>query len=1505
MAGITIYLDLNDNALLDGTGEISLEPDNYPNMDVSNVLPEVTLTAEYGSGQTSPVGTIQVPSGTTSTGQYAFTYDADGTTWSKSSQFPARMKVELNGSVPSVSLDFTAATANTAGLLQAFDAAGNLIASKTTGVLALNQFGTVTIFAPGMAYLYATSANAGSVVLDNLRLTTEIEPFAVTDAVGDYTFTDVPAGDYVVREVVPDGYRKTFPVTEIPRLFAIDFNPSSPSRIVEVDPQTGLTLASFVPAVGAITLTSGLAFDGNSLFLVDANTDTLYKLNPDTGAVLGSLGLDATGRWDGVAALNGSIYVNDPFADVIEVVDPVTMTLTSTIQLSAGGNFNPFGGLGELPDAAGGQLVGAVGSSNQVALLNPADGSVNSTFTHAPVSNGDNFGITSVSGEIYLGFNDLSGTVLVYAPDGTLIRSFQTGFDMSGLGGGGGADGSHRITVGSSPTITGLDFGNIRATGSISGTKFEDTNANGVRDSGENPVSGVTVYLDSNDNGMLDAGELFDVTDTGGNFLFMNLPTGDYTIRELVPAGHVETAPGNRPAFFYGVDAGPDNLVTIDAATGQVSTIGALGANIHGLTVTRNGELYALSGTNTDGLYSVDPATGQATLIGAVGRNAAWGLAYDPLTDTLYGAGSTTGGNGLMAFDRATGAGTVIGPGNPGMTATSGVSFDPVRRKFLLFDNADDEFYEFDLTNGVATLLSVANPAFNAYGFATFGSEFVMPTQNATGLMIVDPITGAQSPLLSLSQVTGLDALEYVAATDGAYRVTVLADRIQQDLNFGSYQPSAGVVTSDTRISNTAGSFTAVLENFDQFGAAVTSVGDLDHDGIPDLVVGAPGDDDGGPSRGAVYVLFLNADGSVRSHQKISDSEGGFGGVLGHGDEFGRSLAKLGDLNGDQVVDIVAGAPGDDDGGTDRGAVYTLFLNPDGSVKSAGKIGDASGPFAGSLDDSDGFGTSVASIGDLDGDGVRDMVVGAPFDDDGGTDRGAAYVLFMNANATVKALQKISNTSGNFTAALLDGDSFASSVAGVGDLDADGVPDLAVGASGDDDGSADGGAIYVLFLNSDGTVKSHQKISSTTGGFSAALDVSDQFGSSITAIGDLDGDYVTDLVVGALGDDDGGTDRGAAYVLLMHTDGTVKSQQKVSDTQGSFTGALNNADNFGAAVSYAGDLNGDGVSELVVGIPGRDDGGANRGAISVLQVAGVTRMQVRDLQVSSTSWSAAFRDTSDGAPAGSGAGIGYSVLTGAATQTKPLPWSNIRRLVVTFSQDIDAGSVVANGNVSIHAVNSSPSISQINVVGNQMIIDLNAALPVDALRLEIQDTVLSVSGDPLDGDFVNQVDSVSGGPAPQGHPANDFNFHFVVNPGDANRSGLVNISDAVLVFQNFLAQPGGAGYSLFADMNGDAILNISDAVIVFQHFLAMPPTSFPGLFGPGFASSEWYPAPPTAPPSVPTTASSGSAGTYQSSRTSTQTAALAASPEPASPPDSDLQVLDEVLSESVDDLLTP
>jgi hypothetical protein len=406
-------------------------------------------------------------------------------------------------------------------------------------------------------------------------------------------------------------------------------------------------------------------------------------------------------------------------------------------------------------------------------------------------------------------------------------------------------------------------------------------------------------------------------------------------------------------------------------------------------------------------------------------------------------------------------------------------------------------------------------------------------------------------------------------------------------------------IDSEEKISDSKGGFDGKLNDGDQFGSAIASIGDLESDGVGDLAVGAPFDDDNGDNRGAVWILFMDDDGRVDLERKISDDEGGFNGNLDNDDQFGSAIASIGDLNNDGVVDLAVGAPGDDERGDNRGAVWILFLDALGSVVQSQKISDRAGGFEGNLSDNDQFGGAVADIGDMDSDGVTDLAVGTQNDDDGGDNKGAVWILFMNSDGTVKAQQKISDNDGNFDGNLDNGDRFGSATAGIGDLNDDGVNDLAVGANQDSDGGSDRGAVWILFLNTDGTVSSSQKISQTKGGFNGDLGDGDRFGSAIANIGDLDEDGVIELAVGAPQDDDGGQDRGATWILFMDNDAEVGSEVKISSGN-NFNGNLSDGDQFGSAVAEIGDLDGDNINDITVGAPLDDEGGTDRGAVWVL-----------------------------------------------------------------------------------------------------------------------------------------------------------------------------------------------------------------------------------------------------------------------------------------------------------------
>ena len=399
---------------------------------------------------------------------------------------------------------------------------------------------------------------------------------------------------------------------------------------------------------------------------------------------------------------------------------------------------------------------------------------------------------------------------------------------------------------------------------------------------------------------------------------------------------------------------------------------------------------------------------------------------------------------------------------------------------------------------------------------------------------------------------------------------------------------AVGEVVSETKISDTQGGFTGTLSDIDRFGECVAYLGDVDGDGVGDLVTSTlrPTEE------GLAWILFMNANDTVKSHTAIGG--GGIGGYLPEtesGDRLGQCGEGLGDLNYDGVPDLAVMS---EQGG--ENAVWILFLNTDGTVKSEQRIGSGDGGFpTGEFVAGDQFGRDIARLGDLDGDGVVDIAVGVPNHDDGGTDRGGVFVLFLEPDGYVKDWTRISDST-EPGLGLTDGVKLGLGVAGIGDLDGDGVPDLAAGAFLDDTG-----VVYVLLLNADGSVKSHTTIGDAEVG--GGLNSQDRFGVGVAPLGDLDGDGVRDLAVGASRDDDGGiAQSGAVWVVLLNSNGTVKGFQKISASAGGFTGPLNTGDEFGMAVEgYRG---ADGQPRLAAGARQDDDGGLNRGALYILELDG-------------------------------------------------------------------------------------------------------------------------------------------------------------------------------------------------------------------------------------------------------------------------------------------------------------
>ncbi len=403
------------------------------------------------------------------------------------------------------------------------------------------------------------------------------------------------------------------------------------------------------------------------------------------------------------------------------------------------------------------------------------------------------------------------------------------------------------------------------------------------------------------------------------------------------------------------------------------------------------------------------------------------------------------------------------------------------------------------------------------------------------------------------------------------------------------------------KISDTQGNFDGNLSNRDGFGLNPNDIGDFDGDGINELAVSARLDDDGGTNKGAMFILFMNSDGTVKTHQKISENSGGFTGSFDISGDFGADIIPIGDLNNDGVTDLAVGENRSNDGGLRKGAVWILFMNRNGTVKSHQKISDLAGGFTGTLVNDGRFGVGLAYLGDINGDNIGDIAVGSPSSNSFSSVSGKVFILFLNRDGTVKSHQEISSLQGGLNGALDAGDDFGSGLASIGDINGDGINDLAVGAKEEDGGNENSGGVFILELSSSGTVLDNHVINGSTEGFTNVLSSDDLFGVGIGALGDIDNNGISDLVVGAPGTDIGKEDGGAFYIIFLNKDFTVKDYERFDASSNIFSGLIDVEDKLGWTLSVF-DFNNDGEKELAVATNSDDDGGTDRGAFYILSI---------------------------------------------------------------------------------------------------------------------------------------------------------------------------------------------------------------------------------------------------------------------------------------------------------------
>jgi hypothetical protein len=343
-------------------------------------------------------------------------------------------------------------------------------------------------------------------------------------------------------------------------------------------------------------------------------------------------------------------------------------------------------------------------------------------------------------------------------------------------------------------------------------------------------------------------------------------------------------------------------------------------------------------------------------------------------------------------------------------------------------------------------------------------------------------------------------------------------------------------------------------------GYSIASAGDVNGDGYDDVIVGARLYDNGQGDEGGLWVYYGAAAGLATSPSWSAESNQAAA-------FLGGSVATAGDVNGDGYDDVIGGAVAYDNGQADEGRAYVYYGSASGLASTPSWTAESNQAGA-------QFGAAVSSAGDVNGDGYDDVIVGSSFYANGQTQEGRAFVYYGSASglASTPSWTAESNQTGARMGFSLGRGS---------DVNGDGYSDVIVGVYLYDNVQADKGQVLVYYGSATGLPASPSWTAEGT-------QTSELFGFALNGAGDVNADGYADLIVGAVNHDNGQTDEGQALVYYGSAAGLAASPSWTAEIDQ--TGA-----SFGAAVAAAGDVNGDGGADVIVGARSFDNVELNKG----------------------------------------------------------------------------------------------------------------------------------------------------------------------------------------------------------------------------------------------------------------------------------------------------------------------
>jgi hypothetical protein len=419
----------------------------------------------------------------------------------------------------------------------------------------------------------------------------------------------------------------------------------------------------------------------------------------------------------------------------------------------------------------------------------------------------------------------------------------------------------------------------------------------------------------------------------------------------------------------------------------------------------------------------------------------------------------------------------------------------------------------------------------------------------------------------------------------------------------------AGTPPAALNLSELDGSNGFVLNGgavYDRSGISVSAAGDVNGDGIDDVIVGASRADPNGINSGAAYVIF-GSTGGLPSPLVPSALDGTNGFLLNGeagNDEAGSSVSAAGDINGDGIDDLIIGASGADPNGDGSGRSYVVFGSNTGFPASLdlSTLNGINGFVLNGEAAGDGSGDAVSAAGDVNGDGIDDLIIGADDAGPNGEASGRSYVVFGSDKGFQSPfnLSTLDGSNGFAMNGAAMYDNAGRSVSSAGDFNGDGIDDVIIGASGEDAEEYSSGRAYLVFgsLQPFPTPIDLISLNGTNGSVLTGLEENTGSLFNVSAAGDVNGDGLDDLIIGDSGSRVSGiTLVGRSYVIFGSKSG-LPSPFNMSALNGSNGFVLNGEaalDGAGRSVSGAGDVDGDGIDDFIIGANEASPNGSNSG----------------------------------------------------------------------------------------------------------------------------------------------------------------------------------------------------------------------------------------------------------------------------------------------------------------------